>query len=291
MLDQATKTKLRDPAYFALHMQAAKAIREAGEFRWYDSNFLRRFEAAKIYVNSVRPELLAEFVDGFDPIRPPHGFAVQEIEDLFDAETREQIFVVSRSARPGVSTADEFERTNFGRRVVWDQPFFLELQEALIERVSDLAGRLLEPGYNFLSLYGGAGKCEPHMDEPYSMYTLDYCIEQSHDWPIWFSKTVDWPTLETARDWDARKLKEDAALGFAPKTLKPNGALFFSGSSQWHYRDEITPGGFCSLMFLHYHPAGCKDLVSPHKWVDRFDIPELAPLCDLFAGPEEDGFS
>ena len=49
MLDQATKTKLRDPAYFALHMQAAKAIREAGEFRWYDSNFLRCGPLNRIY--------------------------------------------------------------------------------------------------------------------------------------------------------------------------------------------------------------------------------------------------
>lgn len=289
MLDEATRAKLRDPDYFALHLQAAQAIREAARFEWYDSNFLRRFEAAKIYLKRVRGGALSEFIDGFEPIQPPADFAVQEISDLFDDETRERITAISRSVQPGETTADEFEDANFGRLVVWDQPYFLELQETLTSRVSDLAGRKLEPGYNFLSLYGGAGRCDPHMDEPYSMYTLDYCIEQNCDWPILFSKTVDWPTLEEARGWDAEKLKDDPSLAFTPRVLKPNSAVFFSGSSQWHYRDAIPAGGFCSLLFFHYFPAGCETLVTPHKWAQHFEIPELAPLCDLFGEPGKDG--
>lgn len=291
MLNEATKTKLRDPDYFALHLKAAQAIREAACFQWYDSNFLRRFEAAKLYLAEVLPEKLAQFVDGFDPVRPPHDFAVQEISDLFDDEMRERIVAISRSVKSGDMITDDFERANFGRLVVWDHPYFLELQDTLTSRVSDLAGRQLEPGYNFLSLYGGEGKCDPHMDEPYSMYTLDYCIEQNCDWPIWFSRTVDWPTLETAREWDSGRLKDDASLAFTPKVLKPNNAVFFSGSSQWHYRDAIPAGGFCSLLFFHYYPAGCEALVVPQKWSAHFGIPELEPLCDLFGEPGRDGLA
>lgn len=282
MLDEATKTKMRDPAYFALHTQAVCAIRAAGQFAWYDSNFLRRFEAAKLYLAEVRPHALQRFIEGFEPVRPPLDFQVQEVVDLFDEETRERILAIARAAKPGGSKQDMAEAEDFGRTVIWDDPYLLELQAALLDRMSQIAGRPLATGYNFLSLYGGSGRCEPHMDEPYSMYTLDYCIEQSDDWPIHFSKPVDWPGIEEAKGWNAEALKADSAMAFEPKILKPNQAVFFSGSSQWHYRDPITPGGFCSLLFLHYYPAGCEGLVSPHKWADHFSLPELAPLCDLF---------
>lgn len=290
-LDQTARTKLRDPAYFALHLHAARALREVGQFAWYDSNFLRRFEAAKLYLASVRPDALAGFTEGFEPVRPPRDFAVQRLDDLFNAETRQRILEISRLAEAGDTGADRFERSTFDRAVVWDHPFFLELQRDLLERVSDCAGRRLEPGYNFLSLYGGAGKCDPHLDEPYSMYTLDYCIEQSGEWPIHFSRIVDWPTRETVGGFDAAALKSEGDLAFEPYILKPNEALFFSGSSQWHYRDAIAPGGFCSLLFFHYFPAGCKNLVSPRNWAEHFAIPELAPLCDLFSEAGRDGFT
>ena len=290
MLDEAVKTKLRDPDYFALHLQAAAAIHAAGRFPWYDSNFVRRVEAAKLYLAEVRPDALAAFLNGFEPLRPKADFEVRDLKGLFDPETRARILDITRSARPGSSRQDQFERKNFDRLVIWDEPFFVELQRGLTERVSELAGQSLEPGYNFLSLYSGSGVCDPHMDEPYSMYTLDYCIEQSADWPIYFSKIVDWPTLETVRDWDADRLKTNASLGFQSKVLKPNDAVLFAGSSQWHYRDAIMPGGFCSLLFFHYFPAGCEALVTPARWCDHFDIPELGPLCDLFGDMAADGF-
>lgn len=290
MLDEATRTKLRDPAYFALHTRAVSAIRTAGQFEWYDSNFLRRFEAAKLYLAQVRPDALDRFIEGFGPIRPPMDFHVQDIADLFDLETVERILEISRAAKPGEDADDKFEAEYFGRVVIWDDPYLLELQANLLDRMSQIAGRPLATGYNFLSLYGGSGRCEPHMDEPFSMYTLDYCIEQSDDWPIYFSKPVDWPTRDTARNWDAEALKADKSMAFAPKVLKPNQAVFFSGSSQWHYRDPITPGGFCSLLFFHYYPVDCEGLVSPHRWAEHFGLPELAPLCDLFGKASTDGF-
>lgn len=287
MLDEAIKTKLRDPAYLDLHLQAVNAIRQIGKVDWYDSHFVRRLEAAKLYLSQVRPEALGGFVCGFDALLPPPGFTEVVIDDLFDAATQEQIRDAARSIP--MNNLKDYEMRGFGRYIVHDHPPFVELQQQLLERMNALVGQQLVTGYNFLSLYGGAGRCDPHMDEPLSMFTLDYCIEQSEDWPIWFSKVVDWPTVETIKNWEPQAIKDDPALAFRPHILQPGQALLFNGSSQWHYRDSITPGGFCNLLFFHYFPKGCEDLVWPQRWAARFDIPELEPLCELFHKDGSDG--
>lgn len=287
MLDEAIKAKLRDPAYLDLHLQAVTAIRRIGMADWYDSRFVRRLEVTKLYLSQVRPDALESFVHGFDVLLPPPGFANIAIDDLFDEATRQRIRDAVR-AIPQASLNDD-EMRLFGRHIVHDYPLFVDLQQRLLPRISALVGRELVAGYNFLSLYGGAGRCNPHMDEPVSMFTLDYCIEQSHDWPIWFSKVVDWPTIDTMQNWDPEAMKSDPAMAFEAHMLRPGQALLFNGSSQWHYRDAITPGGFCNLLFFHYYPAGCENLIWPHQWPLHFDIPELGPLCELFHERGQDG--
>jgi len=280
MLDQAIREKLRDPAYLDLHLTAVMAIGRVGRVEWYDSHFLRRYEAAKLYLSQVRPDALGSFVRGFDVLLPPTDFRNLLVSDLLDASTREQIRAAAR-AIPKEYVKD-YEMRDFGRHIVHDFPLFVEIQRQLLPRISALVGIDLEPGYNFLSLYGCTGRCAPHRDEPKSMFTLDYCIEQSEEWPIWLSKVVDWPTLETMRSWSPEAIKADPALDFRSYALRPGEALLFNGSSQWRYRDPIKPGGFCSLLFFHYYPAGCKALVTPRLWPQWFDIPELVPLCELF---------
>jgi len=287
MIDEAIKAKLRDPAYLDLHLQAVTAIRQVGKVEWYDSHFVRRFEVAKLYLSQVRPDALEAFEHGFDALLPPPGFANIVIDDLFDDAIREQIRDAARSI-PSEWLKD-YEMRDFGRHIVHDYPLFVDLQQKLLPRISALIGRELVTGYNFLSLYGGSGRCDPHMDEPESMFTLDYCVEQSHEWPIWFSKVVDWPTLDDIRTYDAKAIKADPALAFRPYVLREGEALLFNGSSQWHYRDAIPPGGSCSLLFFHYYPAGCYELVWPQLWAEHFDIPELAPLCELFHESGRDG--
>jgi hypothetical protein len=287
MLDQAIKEKLRDPAYLDLHMQAVMAIRRVGIVDWYDSHFHRRFEVAKLYLSQVRPDALDRFVRAFDVLLPPADFRNVVIDDLFDAPTREQIREAVQAIPP--EQLKQYEMRDFGRHIVHNHPLFVALQKQLVPRISALVGLELATGYNFLSLYGGQGRCEPHMDEPLSMFTLDYCIDQSDEWPIWFSKVVDWPTVASMRSWDPQALRADPAMAFRSHILRPGEALLFNGSSQWHYRDAITPGGFCNLLFFHYYPAGVYELVRPHLWFDFFDIPELGPLCELFNERGEDG--
>jgi len=280
MLSDAIRQKLADPAYRTLHLTAALSLREAGGTHWYDSHFLRHLNAAKHYLAIVRPDALDDFTAGFAPLQPAPGSGLKTIDALFDDATRAKIKHIVATLPEDTVEHDEVEE--FGRRIVHDHPYFLELQAQVMPLASELVGIELKTGYNFLSLYGGKGKCDPHMDHPMSMFTLDYCIDQSHEWPIHFSQMVDWPSLSSFTDWEPSQLLNDPAIHFEPRVLQPNQALLFTGSSQWHYRNAITPGGFCNLLFFHYYPAGCEDLIRSGSWVRHFDIPELEALCDLF---------
>ena len=280
----AIDEKLRDPAFLDLHLAAIGALARIGEPRWYDSHFLRRYEAAKLYLAEVRPDALDDFITGFDPLRPSPDFEVIPVENLFDHATHDHIREIARSIPE--AQIERHENAAFGRHVVHDHAVFVELQEQVQPRVEDMVGRPLEAGYNFLSLYGPSGVCDLHMDEPLSMYTLDYCIEQSHDWPIAFSNVVDWPDAEAMREWTPDTVLNDPKIRFEERSLRENNALIFAGSSQWHHRRPIPRGGFCNLLFFHYFPAGCEGLVWPHLWADHFGVPELQAFCDLVPSDE-----
>lgn len=284
------KEQLRDPGYFALHLRAFAAIRAVDKLGWYDSHFLRRLEVAKRYLADVRPNELAAFTAGFEALKPPAGFRETLIDDVFDAETCAALLTHGRTARiEGYDMRQTTENTAFGREVVWDYPFFVALQEQVRPQIEAIVGRPLVSSYNFLSRYGADGKCDLHMDHPNAMYTFDYCIAQDAVWPIYVSRVTDWPTVDFARSFDPEAIIADADYDFAERLLRPNQALLFNGSSQWHYRRPKTAGGFCHLLFFHYFPAGCENLVTPRRWADHFGIAELEPLCDLFVQPEVDG--
>ncbi|MFC3097984.1 hypothetical protein [Alteraurantiacibacter palmitatis] len=288
MVSPDLRERLRDPAYRDLHLAAVMAMRQVADIPWYDAHFLRFYETAKLYLAAVRPDALECFVDGFAPLRTPPGFTVQEIEGLFGAAELEALRA-EVAGLPAAKLRDDEIRT-FGRHVVQDHPAFLALQRELTPRVSAWAGQEVEPGYNFLSLYGNSGRCALHMDQPISMYTLDICIDQDVEWPIWFSDVVDWPDSAAMAAFDAADVK--ARLPFTGYTLQPGKAILFSGSSQWHYRDAMPRPGFCHLLFFHYYPKGCLELVESSNWPRLFDLPELEPLIDIFreAYPEAVGF-
>lgn len=281
MATELIRERLRDPAYLDLHLAAVAALGHVGRTSFYDANFLQCFEASKRFLGAVRPDALERFVAGFAPLRPLPGTTNHLLHDVFPAATHRRIREIA--AEIPRQRLELHEVADFGRHVVHEHEYFTALQQEVQARVEELAGRPLVRGYNFLSLYGGKGVCGLHMDEPMSMYTLDYCIEQSGPWPIHFSNLVDWPDAALLHDWQAEKVLGDPAIQWTPHVLEPNQALLFIGSSQWHYRQPIAPDGFCNLLFFHYYPAGCDDLVRPRRWPAHFDLPELQPLIDLFA--------
>ena len=119
------------------------------------------------------------------------------------------------------------------------------------------------------------------MDSPEAKYTLDLCLRQSQEWPIYLSQPVPWPEPDGPQwpreNWE-QKIKTSPALKFTPHILQPGKALIFSGSSQWHYREALprtAPLQFCDLLFFHYIPRGTAELVKPRNWARLFGVPEL----------------
>ena len=275
------KEKLRDPAYLERHLVASHALVKASGFGWYDSQFLRCHDAAKTYLAEINPQALDTFLAGFAPLHPPAGFEVPHIVDFLSED--ELASVRAEVAAMPHASLSVHEIGTFGRHVVHDHPPFVDLQQQLTARVSDLVGVALEPCYNFLSLYGPDGDCKLHMDQPFSMFTLDLCIDQSHEWPIHFSNVIDWSTDTRFAQRPTPESLQAEGVQFTAMTLHPNEAIVFCGVSQWHYRRPFAQEGFCNLLFLHYFPVGLGDLVDPLRWASHFAMPELQPLCDLFA--------
>ena len=290
MASAALTAKLKDADYLRLHLTAAAVLRGLDGLNWYDAVFLRRFEAARRYLALVRPDAAERFERAFDVFTPPADFAPILLNDLFDAATRSAIRQEIEILQP--ADLEGREMASFGRHILHDLPAFTALQDRLTRMVGDHVGMALEPGYNFLSLYGESGRCAPHLDQPVSMFTLDYCVDQSGAWPIHFSQPAPWPRPGDTRWADPAAIAREPSLRFTPCTLEPGDAVIFCGSSQWHYRDPMPRGDenrtFCHLLFFHYRPAGSGPLTDPACWADHFDLPELAALIDLFGAAEPD---
>lgn len=271
---------LASPLVAHNYMAAMRVMEELPAFAWYDGQFLAKFEAARRMLEIVAPGQAASFAAAFDALRTAPDFTVRHISPLLDEKRFEDLLSHVRAVPEAMLRS--YESADFGRRILHNLPALIALQRELTPLVCQLAGEPVEPCYNFLSLYNGSGRCPPHMDAPSAKWTLDICLAQSCEWPIHFSRVVPWPTQT---DSDSSIGKADPArlgIAFEEHVLRPNEALLFSGSSQWHYRDAIPDAGFCHLAFLHYHPEGCAALVDPARWAVHFNLPELDVLNAVF---------
>jgi len=260
--------------------QAARAL------PWYDAIWLRQYLAALKIIDRLRPALRPEFVASFARLRTPVDFKERKLDRVFDDATLEQLRTTIRSLPTGLHELHEMEK--FGRIVVHDHPLCSDLQRKLVPLASELAGEAVEPSYNFLSLYRRLGVCQPHIDAPEAQWTLDVCLEQSDVWPIHFSEVVPWPEDASfeGSDWQDR-IKHSPDWSFSSCALKPGEAVWFSGSSQWHYRDalnDVAPNGFCNLAFFHFLPAGMAEIAQPANWPRLFGLPALAAVVDPGVG-------
>ena len=248
-------------------------------FPWYDSDWLSAYVRAKRLIQSDYPHKYSEFVDTLQPLRTRLDFQTIAIDDLFDRETFGRIEESIAQLTP--AEIEQHELFKFGRFVVHDYEYFTQLHQRIAPVVSELVGELVEPSYNFLSLYNNLGICRVHMDAPYAKYTLDVCINQSHPWPIYFSQVQEWPEQFVDRsDWE-QAIVMDRANIFTAMDLSPRQAVIFSGSSQWHHRQRIpqqSVNNFCHLLFFHFIPHGMADTIVPSNWATLFDIPALAKV-------------
>jgi hypothetical protein len=253
---------------------------------WYDALWMQSYLRAKQHIAREHPAKLEEFLRAFDPLRVDPAFKLVHVKEFFANEMQERIKEAVR-----VLTATKLERHElftFGRLMLHDHPLLNVLGEELTPRVSEWVGEEVEYCYNFFSLYNNLGVCEPHMDAPLAKWTLDYCIEQSAEWPIYFSQVVPWPEHgEIYGDNWQEQIKTDPANHFVEYQFRENEALVFAGSSQWHYRERIRQNyrqNYCNLAFFHYIPKGSLPLLEPQNWAARFGIEELNQLVTPFKG-------
>lgn len=264
---------LTNPSIAHHYMVAMHVLDKLPNFGWYDGSFLARFEAARRMLAIIRPERSDQFIEAFDVLQTRPDFSVRSIDDVLPpsrfAKLLEQVRKVPAKA------LKSYEQAPFGRDILHDLPALTELQHELTPLVAQLAGESVEPSYNFLSLYRSGGRCPPHLDAPSAKWTLDLCLAQNLEWPIHFGKVRPWPTAANVNE-------ERSGTTYTAHLLRPNQAILFSGSAQWHYRDVMPAHGFCHLAFFHYHPKDCGDLVHPERWATYFDLPELAVLDTVF---------
>lgn len=250
-------------------------------FPWYDSDWLGAYVAAKQIVRRVAPEKLVDFERTMSVLKIDPTFTPALIDPLYDESTLKFIRTAIDHYRS--DRLETHELPGFGRHVIHDHPIFLKLQAEVLARVEAVVGEPLDLSYNFLSLYRGSAVCPVHMDAPEAKWTLDICIDQSVEWPIYFSDVQPWPENWQAPaegDWQGDII---ARHRFTPHTMTPGQALVFGGSSQWHYRDPMPQGSgeeFCTLLFFHFVPRGAGEFVEVENWRSYFDVPELASLLD-----------
>lgn len=250
---------------------------------WYDSVWLHHYFGSKEIIARVAPSRLRDFEAAMAVFRTDPAYEVKYITGFLDAaklaEMREVVAAIPREK------LELHEVKKFGRLIVHDWPEFTRMQHEIVDFVSELAGEPVEPRYNFLSLYSRRGICEPHLDTPSAKWTFDLCLDQSDPWPISFTSIIDWPDSaeELVEDWRSVRDRRSSHK-VSTRSLEPGDALLFSGSSQWHWRDQIPASqgrSFCDLLFFHFIPAGTARLVQPRYWAEIFGVPELAEFNNM----------
>jgi len=254
------------------------------DFPWYDSPWLSAYREATRILSQEAPHLLSDFEDAMRVFRVDPSFTPRVLPGFLEPSLRTTFLDLVNDLK-----ADEMEHHElfqFGRLVLHDHPEFTQFQAAVCDAISEQAGEPLEPSYNFLSLYNNLGICKVHMDAPCAKWTLDICLEQSDRWPIHISEVTDWPLSQaySKENWH-EEIVSDAAFNFSSYEMDPGDALLFCGANQWHYRDRIprkVDQNFCSLLFLHFVPAGAAALVDPASWAAHFNEPSLSPVGDIY---------
>lgn len=239
-------------------------------FPWYDAIWLRVWHEARDHIIEFHPERLAEFDGAFEALRTDPDFEAQVV-DVIDDATHQRL--CDRADELRNVECETHELGTFGRRVVHDDRVFTEVQQALVGAVSDLAGELVRPCYNFLSFYGPDARCPVHLDAPEAKWTVDHCLDRSdHRWPIEVSEVIEWPDGVWGGAPFTRHAAQVPSRSFEHEVGQ---SMLFSGSAQWHHRASASEHGadfHRTMIFFHYVPVAASDVVDPASWPARFGM-------------------
>ena len=244
------------------------------DFPWYDSLWLSTYNKAVLYISKNYPQKLDDFVKEIQRLKTSCDFSTIKSSEFINSKQHKKLKEIAQNLNV---TEMEFHETNtFGRFTKHNHEEINVIQKELEPLVSELVNEEVESNYNFLSLYHKFGILPLHMDAPESKWTLDFCIDQSLEWPIYFSPPQDWPDHNFKnKNWVDSILK---STKFKKEVLTPGDGIIFSGSSQWHYREPLPTkksDDFCHLVFFHFIPKGTQPLLDPNCWGEYFAIPQL----------------
>ena len=137
----------------------------------------------------------------------------------------------------------------FFREVHYNDKFFMSLHlDLFTPLVQKITRKRLKPSYNFLAFYSeNDGICPVHLDREQCFVTLDICLSQNHIWPLFVN------SIEYSIDQMSSVEQRDQIKSSSTKyELSPGDALIYFGTKQPHWRERITKGNFCNLIFFHF---------------------------------------
>lgn len=245
---------------------------------WYDSGVNDRLRVARIYLEQAAPAALARFEARMEVLRAQPGFAMRTVPDflpqaMFADLTRMLAELDAEALQAG-------ELGLLGRHKLNNDPRFAPAFACAQTYVEQALGRAVRPVYSMFVRYGPGGKLPVHFDSFNSQFSIGLCLGRTASWPIHCSRVIDRPLDTDLTDWSAAATRADPALEWRSVDPRPNEALYFAPSHQWHCRDPIGPehtGPYDMVYFSFVDPAAY-DLLFPQHWATGFGIPELAEL-------------
>jgi len=171
------------------------------------------------------------------------------IEECLSETVLRNIQSVTKELRNNPSVLRDQEM--FFRHFIHNPPLLSQIHLVLTKKAREIFNEDLKPSFSFISLYGSEGKCPLHTDRPQCYRTIDVCINQGEIWPIYVNVKPEFQNLSTealAEPKLATKVKETSERF----DLIPGQALCYAGHSSPHWRNNITPGNFCDLVFFHF---------------------------------------
>jgi hypothetical protein len=116
----------------------------------------------------------------------------------------------------------------FQRHYINGHAYFQKILHRMMLKIAvDTFKEELVASYSFLSFYQeGRGVCPAHRDRPECYRTIDICLRQRRPWALF----VDGEEF----------------------LMEPGDAIFYAGSEQLHWRDVISEGNYCDLLFFHF---------------------------------------
>jgi hypothetical protein len=155
---------------------------------------------------------------------PYRNWSPIQVKNVLDAEKLHQLrdYLKLVLKKPDLM----FHCTIFNRYALHDSPYLQQLHKEIKPFMEKLMEKELEITYSYLSMYDSNGYCPPHRDRNVCQWTLDLCVNQDKQWPLFV---------------------EDKTFH-----LKENEALVYSGTDQLHWRERIHTNGHCDLVFFHF---------------------------------------